>query len=161
VVVILMGVAGSGKTLIGRALAAELGWRFVDADDLQPSSNVERMRAGIPLDDRDRAPWLDALHAAIARAIDRRESLVLACSALKEHYRRTLRGGLRQIRFVHLVADEHTLRRRLESRAGHFAGPALLPSQLAALEPPADALTVDATCPPDRILSSIRTEFGV
>ncbi len=156
-----MGVAGSGKTLIGRALAAELGWRFVDGDDLHSEANVAKMRAGIPLDDNDRAAWLQALHGIIARALDRREHLVVACSALKERYRQTLRGGLRQVRFVHLAADEQTLRKRLESRRGHFAGPQLLRSQLADLEPPADALTVDATAAPEEILWAIRREFGL
>jgi gluconokinase len=161
VVVILMGVAGSGKTLIGRALAAELGWRFVDADDFHSDANIARMRAGIALDDDERGPWLNALHATIARTLDRREHLALACSALKERYRHALRGGLRSIRFVHLVADEETLRKRLASRSDHFAGLALLRSQLEALEPPANALTIDATCPPERILGLIRAEFGL
>lgn len=156
-----MGVAGSGKTMIGRALAAELGWRFVDADDYHTREHVEKMRRGEPLSDSDRAPWLAALHGALARAIDRREHLVLACSALRERYRRTLRGGLRPVRFVHLTADEATLRRRLEARRGHFAPPGLLASQLATLEPPADALTIDTTRPPEEVLGAIRREFGV
>jgi gluconokinase len=161
VVVILMGVAGSGKTLIGRALAAELGWRFVDADDFHAPSSVNKMTAGVPLDDADRAPWLAALHTVIARAIDRRESLVVACSALKARYREALRGDLRPVRFVHLAADEDTLRKRLETRRDHFAGASLLRSQLAALEPPDDAVTLDATKPPERLLAAIRTELGI
>lgn len=156
-----MGVAGSGKTLIGRALAAELGWRFADGDDFHSEANVAKMRAGVALDDVDRAPWLDVLHALVARAIDRREHLVLACSALKERYRRVLGGGLHPIRFVHLVADEATLWKRLEARPDHFAGISLLRSQLAALESPADALTIDGTWPPERILAAIRREFGL
>lgn len=156
-----MGVAGSGKTLVGRALAAELGWRFVEGDDYHPQANVSKMREGHALDDVDRAPRLAALHGVIARAIDRREHLVVACSALKERYRETLRGGLHPIRFTHLAADAATLRKRLESRHGHFAGSALLESQLAALEAPTDAFTVDATCPPERILPAIRHEYGV
>jgi gluconokinase len=156
-----MGVAGSGKTLIGRALAAELGWRFADADDFHSDANVARMRAGVALDDEDRWPWLNALHTTIARTLDRREHLVLACSALKERYRQVLRGGVHPVRFVHLAADEETLRRRLASRPDHFAGVTLLSSQLAALEPPPDALTIDATCPPERILGLIRQEFGL
>ena len=156
-----MGVAGSGKTLIGRALAAELGWRFVEGDDYHPDANVSKMREGNPLDDADRAPWLAALHGVIARAIDRREHLVVACSALKVRYRETLRGGRHPIRFVHLAADAATLRKRLASRHDHFAGTALLESQLAALEAPTDVFTTDATCPPDRILAAIRLEFGI
>jgi gluconokinase len=156
-----MGVAGTGKTLIGRALGAELGWRFVDGDGFHSEASIAKMRAGIALDDEDRADWLRRLHAIVARSIDRRENLVLACSALKERYRQTLRGDLRQIRFVHLTADEETLRRRLESRAAHFAGAALLRSQIAALEPPSHALTVDATRPPERTLWTIRSAFGL
>jgi gluconokinase len=160
VVVILMGVAGSGKTLVGRALAADLGWRFEDADAYHVPANVAKMRAGTPLTDADRAPWLAALHDIVARAVDRRESLVLACSALKARYREALAGGMRGVRFVHLVAEERTLRQRLQSRE-HFAGPALLASQLDTLEPPADALTVDATRPPQELVGLIRRELGL
>jgi gluconokinase len=161
VVIILMGVAGSGKTAVGRALAAVLGWRFEDADAYHQSSSIAKMRRGIPLSDADRAPWLAALHALVARSADRREPLVLACSALKEEYRQKLAGGLARVRFVHLTADEATLRRRLESRADHFFGPSLLTSQLAALEPPRDALTVDTTAPIEQVVAAIRYEFGV
>jgi gluconokinase len=161
VVVVLMGVAGSGKSFIGRMLAAERGWRFVDADDYHSRSSIMKMRSGVPLEDADREPWLESLRQVVARAVDRREHLIVACSALKERYRDVLRAGLRQVRFVHLVADEATLKRRLELRADHFAGVALLDSQLSALEPPADALRIDATCPPDRIVAAIRRELGI
>jgi gluconokinase len=161
VVIILMGVAGTGKTVVGQALAAQLGWRFEDADTHHSSSNVAKMRRGMPLSDADRAPWLAELHGLVARALDRREPLVLACSALKEAYRQQLRGGRPRVRFVHLTADEATLRRRLESRPDHFFGPSLLTSQLAALEPPHDALTLDATQPVDRLVVAIRREFGL
>jgi gluconokinase len=161
VVVILMGVAGSGKTLVGRALAAELGWRFVEGDDYHPDANVSKMREGNALDDADRAPWLAALHSVIARAIDRREHLVVACSALKKRYRETLRGELHPVRFVHLAADAATVRKRLASRHDHFGGTALLESQLDALEAPTDAFAVEATNPPERILAAIRQEFGI
>ena len=161
VVVIVMGVAGAGKTTIGRALAAEFGWRFVEGDELHTQAAVEQMRAGIALTDVDRESWIAALHGIIAAAANRREPLILACSALKERYRQALRGDLRRVRFVYLGADRETLGRRLASRAGHFAGPALLPSQLAALEPPADAITIDATQPMDQILRTIRLELGV
>src|SRR5689334_805704 len=100
-----MGVAASGKTFVGRALAAELRWPFADADDYHAPASVAKMRHGVPLTDADRAPWLAALRRLVERAIDRREPLVLACSALKEEYRRALAGGLRGVRFVHLTAD--------------------------------------------------------
>lgn len=156
-----MGVAGSGKTTIGRALAAALGWPFVDADEHHSRENVAKMRSGMPLSDEDRAPWLATLHATIARSVDRRESLVLACSALKARYRRVLAEGLRTVRFVFLSAPKATLRDRLERRPDHFARPNLLDSQLAALEPPEDALVIDATGPVDDIVACIRREHGL
>jgi carbohydrate kinase (thermoresistant glucokinase family) len=161
VVVIVMGVAGAGKTTIGRALAAEFGWRFVEGDELHTAAAVEKMRAAIPLTDADRESWIAALHLIIAAATNRRERLILSCSALKERYRQALRGDLRGVRFVYLEADPETLGQRLASRAGHFAGPALLPSQLATLEPPAGAITIDGTQPPDQIVRTIRRELGI
>ena len=156
-----MGAAGSGKSLVGRALAAELGWRFEDGDDYHSPASIEAMRRGVALTDADRAPWLAALHGVIERAIERREAVVVACSALKERYRVALRGGLRGVRFVYLRADGATLRRRLEARQGHFVGARILPSQLAALEEPTDAVTVDATRSPEEIVAIIRRELGV
>jgi gluconokinase len=161
VVVILMGVAGSGKTTIGGALAKATGWQFIDADDFHSAAAVSKMRGGVPLTDADRATWLAALHDRVARALDRRQHAVLACSALKSRYRRTLRGGLRGVRFVYLAADAQTLARRLANRSDHFAGPSLLASQLADLEAPTDALAIDATRPPEQIVDAIRREFGV
>ncbi len=147
-----MGVAASGKTTIGQALAATLGWRFVDADEYHSRGNVAKMRKGTPLTDADRAPWLAALHALIARTLDRREPMVLACSALKNQYRQTLARGLPRVRWVHLTAPDPVLRQRLAGRSDHFARQNLLESQLAALEPPADALAIDATRPIDDIV---------
>jgi gluconokinase len=161
VVIIMMGAAGAGKTTIGRALAAELGWTFVDGDELHPDRNIEKMRAGAALTEADRAPWIAAVHATVARAVDRRQHTVLACSALKERYRQTIRGDLRPIRFVYLRASEALLRARLEQRQGHFFDPRLLATQLHDLEEPADALTLDALQAPEAILAEIRREFGV
>jgi gluconokinase len=163
VVIVLMGAAGAGKTTVGRTLAGELGWRFVEGDDLHPPEHIDRMRRGEPLTDRDRAQWLAALHVTMARAVDRREPLVVACSALKAHYREALGAGLRRIRFVYLQADRALLQRRLEQRTGHFAGPALLASQLAGLEEPGDprAITVPAAGDPEAIVHAIRRELGV
>ena len=156
-----MGVAGSGKTAVGYALADALGWRFEDADAYHAAPSIAKMRRGMPLSDADRAPWLAALRALVERALDRREPLALACSALKEEYRQRLGGGLRGVRIVHLTADEATLRRRLESRANHFFGPSLLASQLATLEPPRDALTIDTTASIDQVVAAIRYAFGL
>jgi gluconokinase len=161
VVIVLIGAAGAGKTTTGRALADALGWRFVDGDDHHAPAAIAKMRAGVPLSDADRAPWLATLHGIIASAIDRRESLVVACSALRQRYRDALRGNLRSVRFVYLEAAAATLRRRLADRSPHFAGPELLDSQLAALEPPSDALTIDAAVPTPQIVARIRYEFGV
>jgi gluconokinase len=161
VVVILMGVAGSGKTTIGRALAKEAGWRFIDGDDFHSAGAVAKMSNGVPLTDADRATWLASLHDRVVLALDRRQHAVLACSALKSRYRQTLRGSLRGVRFVYLTADTQTLARRLADRKDHFAGPSLLTSQLADLEEPTDALTVDATAPPQQIVDAIRREFGI
>src|SRR5712691_887111 len=138
-----------------------MGWRFVDGDDYHAPASVAKMRAGTPLSDDDRAPWLASLHGVIATALDRREHLVLACSALRDRYRRTLQDDLHHVRFVYLEADEAALRRRLAERPEHFAGPALLASQLATLEVPNEALTVDATRPCEEIVGAIRYEFGL
>ena len=162
-VIVIMGVSGAGKTTIGRALAVELGWPFVEGDAVHPARNVEKMHAGIPLTDADREPWLAALHAIIARAIERREHTIVACSALKTRYRDRLRGRLRTVRFVYLRADPATLERRLAARTSHFFNPALLPSQFDALEEPDEetAVIVDAAAPPERILGAIREALGV
>ena len=155
-----MGPAGCGKSTVGRALAFATGWPFVDGDDYHPPANVRKMRAGLPLTDADRAPWLATLHAILARAIDRREGLVLACSALKERYRNVLAGGLHPVRFVYLAGGKDLLHRRLENRS-HFAGAQLLESQLADLEEPRDALVVDAAAPVDWIVATARRELGL
>jgi gluconokinase len=161
VVVVVMGVAGAGKTTIGRALSAEVGWPFVEGDQLHTPAAVEQMRAGRPLTDADRESWIAALHEIVAAAANRREPLILSCSALKDRYRRALRGDLLRVRFVYLRADRETLAGRLASRAGHCAGPALLPSQLATLEPPDEAIEIDATLSPGQIVCTIRRELGI
>jgi gluconokinase len=160
-VVVLMGVTGAGKTTAGTTLASTLGWRFVEGDELHPRANTDKMRAGVPLTETDRAPWLAALHAVIERAVERREHLVIACSALKERYRVVLRGGCRGVRFVYLRVLPDVAAERSGARVGHFAGPALIPSQFAALEEPGDALTVDGTLPPELKVAAIREAFGI
>jgi gluconokinase len=161
VVVVVMGAAGAGKSTVGGALAAALTCRFIDGDAYHSAAAIAKMGAGVPLTDDDRAPWLASLHAAIAAAIDRRQPLVVACSALHERYRLVLRGGLPGVRFVYLKTDEATLRRRLDARTGHFAGPALVASQLAELEEPDEAITIDATRPVAEIVEAVRYELGV
>jgi gluconokinase len=161
-VIIVMGVAGAGKTTVGSALADALGWRFVDADDLHPPANVEKMRRGDPLTDTDREPWLDAIRAVITRASRSDESMVIACSALKASYRARLTDDDAGVRFVHLETPRPVLVERLSTRIGHFAGPSLLDSQLASLEVPTDdALVVDGTHPPAAIVTEILRALAI
>lgn len=151
-----MGAAGAGKTTIGVALAQELGWRFVDADDLHPPENVAKMRAGIGLERADRLPWLRAVRACMEEAERNEQSLTVACSALTHEYRAILGDGL-AVHFVYLRGDSKLLEQRLRQRAGHFAGPALLATQLAVLEDPGPAvLTLDAAATPHDIVAAIR-----
>lgn len=151
-VLIIMGVAGAGKTTIGRALALRLGWRFYDADDFHPKENIEKMKKGVPLTDGDRAPWLAVLRELIGRMDT---PAVIACSALRKSYRDMLAESGRDLRFVYLRGDREIIRGRLEGRKGHFAGPEILESQLEALEEPEDALRVDIGPEPEAIAAEI------
>ena len=160
----MMGVAGAGKTVAGRAIASTIGWRFADADDYHSEANKAKMARGEGLTDADRGPWLAELRRLIADSIQRDDRLVVACSALKETYRwdlvpPTAPDGA--VRFVYLDVPEDVLRERLSERHGHYAGPSLLASQLATLEKPHDALWVDGTCPVEEIVRRVRTELGV
>lgn len=146
-IVVVTGVAGSGKTTVGTAAAERLGWRFVDADGYHDAAAVERIRQGEPLDDAARLPWLERLRGVIDAAEAGGESLVLACSALTERYRGILAGDAVGVRFVFLAAEPALLEKRLAERTGHFAGPSILASQLDALEPPAYGLHLDASRP--------------
>jgi len=136
VIVIISGVAGSGKTTVGAMLAGRLHWPFADADDFHPAANVAKMRAGIPLTDADREPWLRAIVAWMDEHIARGESAVVGCSALRRAYRDQLLGGRPEARMVFLATDRDVLTRRLAARVGHFFPEQLLASQLAVLEPP-------------------------
>lgn len=158
-VVVVMGPSGSGKTTIGGRLAAELGWRFVDADALHPPANVTKMASGAPLDEVDRGPWLDALRAELEAMVAAGRGGVLACSALKRAHRARL--GAPGVHFAYLKAPAETLRRRLVERPGHFFPAALLESQLEALEEPAGALALDATRPPAELVAELRRALGV
>ena len=135
VIVIVAGVSGSGKTTVGAMLAGRLGWRFADADDFHPAANIEKMRAGIPLTDQDRWPWLLAITDWMDERIAAGESAVLGCSALKRSYRDMLLGGRPDVRMVFLVVDPEELARRLAARHGHFFPEKLLGTQLDDLDP--------------------------
>lgn len=165
-VIVLMGVSGSGKTVVGEALAARLGWTFEDGDSWHPSSNIEKMRQGIALTDDDRAPWLRCLHDAIKAWIAAKRDVVLACSALRRRYRDALREGIRPgepLRFVYLRGTYAEIDRRLRGRVGHFMPEMLLESQFAALEEPdpSEALAVDVAQPVSAIVDAIVTGLGL
>ena len=163
-VVVLMGVTGTGKTTVGEALAARTGWPFADADDFHSAANRAKMHAGIPLTDEDREPWLESLHQQILTWLRDGVNGILACSALKESYRTELTDGTgpRAVRFVFLSGPPELIRQRMEARHGHYMPESLLPSQMATLEPPRDAIqiSIDQTVPAivDRIVSALATE---
>ncbi len=148
-----MGVVGSGKTTEGKLLAKKLGWQFADADDFHPPENIEKISHGIPLDDSDRAPWLAALRSAIQQWDREGKNMVLACSALKESYRDELGTG--DVRFVYLKGSYGLIRERLRSRHGHFASESILQSQLADLEEPRNAVTVEIDKTAEEIVAEI------
>lgn len=154
-IIVLIGVAGSGKTTVGLLLAAQLSCPFTDADSLHSAANKTKMAAGLPLDDADRLPWLAAVRAEIVTAQQARQSHVFACSALKAAYRDMLSQNDPAIRFVFLHGSRTLLAERLTGRSNHFFNPALLDSQLATLEAPADALQIDIAEPPAGIVARI------
>jgi len=150
-IVIVMGVAGAGKTTVGRLLARALGCALLDADDYHPAANVAKMQSGAALTDDDRRPWLAALNDVLREHAARGERVVLACSALKQVYRDQLVAGVPGGRFVYLRATKALIAARLAARRGHFMNPALLDSQFAALEEPSDAIVVDVDGTPEEI----------
>jgi len=161
-IILIMGVAGSGKTTIGRLLAAELGWPYHEADDFHSAANKAKMGRGESLDDADRAPWLAAIRAAIDDCVAHGRSAVFTCSALKASYRRALAGGLPAVSIVFLDGDRSLLQQRLQARAGHYMKAGMLESQFAILEPPAeDALTLNVRQEPAELVAEIRRAFAL
>jgi gluconokinase len=151
-----MGVAGSGKTTIGRQLAHELGWPYFEGDDFHSAANRDKMSRGIPLDDRDRAPWLAAIRARMDECLAAGRSAVFSCSALKQQYRDILVQGTTAVSVIYLAIDPATAEQRVSQRQGHFMKADMLQSQFATLEAPADALVLNAGQPVETLVAAIR-----
>lgn len=150
-----MGVSGSGKTTVGQRVAGALGLAFIEGDDFHPRSNVEKMRAGRPLTNADRLPWIDALAAGI-NARPRDSDVIVACSALTQPVRKRLRAGVTDaVQFILLSADPRIIQERLLQRPQHFMKHGMLASQLAALERPADAIVIDVSRPLDEVCADV------
>jgi gluconokinase len=158
--IVLIGVTGSGKSTVGRSLAAELGWRFIEADDFHPAASVDKMKRGVPLTDSDRMPWLQSVKTAILTLLTGGESAVVACSALKKCYRILLRTN-GEIKFVYLKASPSLIEARLKERRNHFMNPALIPSQFDTLEEPKKALWIDAALPLHEAVKRIRNGLRI
>jgi gluconokinase len=158
-ILILMGVTGSGKTTVGKLLSARLGWLFEDADWYHPVDNITKMCQGVPLTDEDRSPWLDRLHIAIRQWIAAGENVVLACSALKHTYRTKLAVS-DEVWFAYLKASQEVIASRLSARQDHFMNPNLLSSQFDALEEPAEAIVIDATEAVDKCVEQLTLKLA-
>ncbi len=155
-VYIIMGVSGCGKSTIGKLLAKELSIPFFDGDDYHPASNIQKMSEGIPLNDTDRHGWLTALNLLAKQHAA--HGAVIACSALKENYRKILKKDIEsKVRLIYLEGSIQEIQERLTNRKGHFMPTALLKSQFDILEPPSDAITVSISLPPEKIVEIIRS----
>jgi carbohydrate kinase (thermoresistant glucokinase family) len=159
-VIYVMGVAGSGKSTVGRQFAEATGLPFYDGDDFHPDANVEKMAAGQPLTDEDRADWLAAMHRFVVEKLEAGQSLVLACSALKARYRATLSAGIEaQTTWVYLEGSYDLIKSRMEARKDHFMPLALLQSQFDALEPPADAVVLSIDAAPEVLVERLQKQI--
>jgi gluconokinase len=158
-IVVLMGVSGCGKTEVGEILAHELGWPWFDADDYHPAANIEKMRAGQPLTDTDRWPWLDRLNELLRARDANGENAVVGCSALKQIYRDRLAKDLADVRWVHMKGSFGLIMSRLQQRKHRYMPASLLQSQFDTLEEPRDALTVDIADPPEVLAARIRASL--
>ncbi len=156
-----MGVAGSGKTTIGTLLSDVIGWTFFDGDDFHPQENIDRMRRGIALSDKDREIWLDRLHELVRGLSDRGESAILAFSALRKAYRERVADGVDGLRFLYLKGDPTLLEQRIEDRRGHYFGADLLESQFETFEEPEGIAMVDVAGEPEQVVARVRKVLGV
>jgi gluconokinase len=154
-ILIVMGVSGAGKSTIAALLAAQLESEWLEADELHPRSNVDKMRSGQPLTDDDREEWLRDLSSVIARVDAAGKNLIVACSALKARYRERLGRAARDVRFVYLRVPHMLAEERVAARPGHFMPPSLVASQIEVLEEPLDALVIDARLPAKEIVEAV------
>ena len=161
--ILIMGVSGCGKTTVARLLADRIGSPFLEADEVHSPANIAKMAAGIPLNDEDRWPWLQDIcrRAEQLRLHHNGKPVVLACSALKETYRNTLRNAFPELAIVYLKGDYNLIRQRMEARGGHFMRPAMLRSQFEALEEPRTAVVVDIREPLEAAVSRIVAELAL
>lgn len=155
-IIILIGVSGSGKTTIGKKLADSLNYQFYDADDFHSPSNIEKMQAGIPLEDTDRIVWLQSIRDAIVQWLQKNQNVVIACSALKESYRQMLSIDRKYIKLIYLKGSFELIQKCLQERKDHFMPETLLKSQFEALEEPSGVVTVDISKAPEEILETIK-----
>ncbi|MCC5667306.1 gluconokinase [Nostoc sp. CHAB 5784] len=168
-IIIVMGVSGSGKTTIGKLLADSLEWEFSDADAFHSPENVEKMRRDIPLSEADRTPWLQDLQTAIKHWLQENKNVVLACSALKDSYRQFLvldsdgsaNAKGERIKLVYLKGSYELIQMRLQKRSNHYMSEKLLNSQFYTLEEPLDTISIDIAQPPQVIVQNIRTALGI
>jgi gluconokinase len=159
-IIIIMGVSGAGKTTVGQLLAQELGWKFYDADDFHSTANKDKMSRGIPLTDEDRADWLAILRNRLNQNIEASQSMVLACSALKQGYREVLRVN-KEVHFVYLQGTYQQIQARMKRREDHYMKADMLASQFGILEEPKDGLTIDISKAPEKIVRLIRKQWNL
>jgi gluconokinase len=160
-IILVIGVSGSGKTTVGRMLAESLKWDFSDADPFHPRANIEKMSQGIPLNDEDRKPWLEAMQRAIEQWLQDDKNMVLACSALKAAYRQMLLRDKERMRLVYLKGSFEQIQKRLQERRHHYMKAELLQSQFDSLEEPEEGITVDISESPEVIVQKIKTSLGI
>jgi gluconokinase len=151
---IVMGVSGSGKTTVGKAVSNKFGWKYYEGDEYHPAENVEKMKNWIPLNDEDRLPWLLSLRKVIEEAISKRENIVISCSALKEAYRKILKVS-EEVKFIYLKGSYDLIRKRMEERIPHFFKPEMLKSQFDVLKEPQQAIEIDISKSSESIIGDL------